>query len=58
MPGREGAKTILKNAKMLRNSEDAQQGEVSTFQKIEHIQEAPCDLGAMRPKGVTNQDHS
>ncbi len=58
MPGREAAKTILKNAKMLRNSEDAQQGEVSTFQKIEHIQEVPCDLGAMRPKGVTNQDHS
>ncbi len=39
MPGREAAKTILENAKMLKNPEDAQQKEVSTFGKIEHLRD-------------------
>jgi putative DNA primase/helicase len=58
MPGQQAAKSILKNAKMLRNSEDAQQREVSTFGEIDHIQEVPCDQGAVKPHGVVNQDHS
>jgi putative DNA primase/helicase len=41
MPGQEAAKAILENAKMLKNAEDAQQKEVSTFGEIEHLQQNP-----------------
>jgi putative DNA primase/helicase len=37
MPGHQAAKAILENAKMLKNAEDVQQNEVSTFGEIEHI---------------------
>ncbi len=39
MPGQEAARAILESAKALKNSEDAQQKEVSTFAKIEHLHE-------------------
>ena len=39
MPGREATKAILENAKMLKNPEDAQQKEVSTFGEIEHLRD-------------------
>jgi len=39
MPGQEAARAILESAKVLKNSEDAQQKEVSTFAKIEHLRE-------------------
>lgn len=58
MPEQKVAKTIPKNVKTLKNAEEAQQREVSTFGEIEHIQEVPCDLGAVRSHGVANQDHS
>lgn len=38
MPGQEAGKAILENAKMLKNSEDAQQKETSAFGKIERLQ--------------------
>jgi putative DNA primase/helicase len=41
MPGQEGARAILENAKMLKNPEDAQQKEVSTFGEIEHLRSDP-----------------
>jgi putative DNA primase/helicase len=41
MPGQEAAKAILENAKMLKNAEDAQQKEVSTFGEIEHLRDDP-----------------
>lgn len=37
MPMQDAAKAILENAKMLKNVEDVQQIEVSTFGKIEHL---------------------
>ena len=37
MPGRDAAEATLENAKMLKNPEDAQQKEVSTFGEIEHL---------------------
>ncbi len=37
MPGQEAARAILENAKMLKNPEDAQQKEVSTFGETEHL---------------------
>jgi putative DNA primase/helicase len=37
MPGQEAAQAILANAKMLKNAEDAQPKEVSTFEEIEHL---------------------
>ncbi len=40
MPGQEAARAILGSAKALKNSEEAQQKEVSTFAKIEHLPEA------------------
>lgn len=58
MPEQRAAKTILKNAKTLKNAEDAQHREVSTFGEIEQIQEVPFDLGPVIPRGVSNQDHS
>ncbi|TXI72668.1 MAG: topoisomerase [Dechloromonas sp.] len=41
MPGQDAAKAILENAKMLKNPEDAQQKEVSTFGEIEHLRGDP-----------------
>jgi putative DNA primase/helicase len=41
MPGQEAAKAILENAKVLKNPEDAQQIEVSTFGEIEHLRGDP-----------------
>lgn len=41
MPGYQAAKTIHENAKMLKNAEDAQQKEVSTFEEIEHLRGEP-----------------
>ncbi len=41
MPGQDAAKAILENAKMLKNPEDAQQKEVSTFGEIEHLRGNP-----------------
>ena len=41
MPGQEAARAILENAKMLKNPEDAQQKEVSTFGEIEHLRSDP-----------------
>lgn len=39
MPGQEAARTILESAKAFKNAEDAQHNEVSTFGKIEHLQD-------------------
>jgi putative DNA primase/helicase len=44
MPGQDAARAILENAKMLKNPEDAQQKEVSTFGEIEHLR---SDSGAV-----------
>ncbi|SDG72190.1 AAA family ATPase [Propionivibrio dicarboxylicus] len=44
MPGQGAVKTVLENAKMLNNAEDAQQKVVSTFGKIEHLRN---ELGAV-----------
>lgn len=37
MPGQEAARAILESAKALKNSEDAQQKEMSAFGKVEHL---------------------
>jgi putative DNA primase/helicase len=43
MPGQEAARAILESArlKMLKNAEDAQEKSLSTFRKIEHLQDNP-----------------
>ena len=43
-PGRDAAKAIIESAKMLKNTEDAQQNGVSTFGKVEHLRR---DQGAV-----------
>ena len=41
MPEQEAARSILGNAKVLKNPEDAQQKGVSTFGEIEHLRGIP-----------------
>lgn len=38
MPGQEAARAILASAKTLKNTEDAQQNDMSAFGKVEHLQ--------------------
>lgn len=44
LPEQKGAGAILENPKMLKNPEDAQQKEVSTFGKIEHLHGNPGEV--------------
>jgi len=51
MPGQEAEKAILENTKMLKDSEDAQQKEVSAFAETEHLQGDPVPSGTVNMAG-------